>query len=165
MALDSLTITLTDTRLIDGWVSAANANGLSPEALALDFLNTQGRSYAELFKVGLITGSAFIGRFTPAEYGAILAAAADTTVVPDPVIDPETGEITNQDAIDAANAQNAAVADIQGLLEQLFAEAMISFSDPRLEPGLALLVDRGLLDASRSAEILSYVRPEPEVTE
>jgi hypothetical protein len=132
MPLSTLTITLTDTRLIDGWVAAANANGLSPEALALEFLENQGRSYADLNKVAVITGAAFVARFTPAEYGAILAAAE----------------------------QNAEVA---GLLEQLYASPNVAMDDPRLAPGLALLVSEGLLDAARPAEILGYVRPEPEV--
>jgi hypothetical protein len=133
-ALSSLTITLTDTRLIDGWVAAANANGLSPEAIVQEFLTTQGRSYADLYRVGIITGSAFVSRFTPAEYGAILTAAA-----------------TNP--------------EVQGLLDQLFDSPNVALDDPRLEPGLALLVSEGLLDAARPAEILAYVRPEPEVTE
>ena len=133
-ALSSLTITLTDTRLIDGWVAAANANGLSLEALVLEFLNNQGRSYADLNKVGVITGAAFVARFTPAEYGAILAAAEQS-------------------------------AEVAGLLEQLYASPNVAMDDPRLAPGLALLVSEGLLDAARPAEILAYVRPEPEVTE
>jgi hypothetical protein len=133
-ALSSLTITLTDTRLIDGWVAAANANGLSPEAIVQEFLTTQGRSYADLYRVGIITGAAFVARFTPAEYGAILTAAA-----------------TNP--------------EVQGLLDQLFDSPNVALDDPRLEPGLALLVSEGLLDAARPAEILAYVRPEPEVTE
>ena len=134
MSLSTLTITLTDTRLIDGWVAAANANGLSPEALALEFLETQDRSYADLNAVGVITGAAFVARFTPAEYGDILTAAA-----------------TNP--------------EVQGLLDQLFDSPNVALDDPRLEPGLALLVSEGLLDAARPAEILAYVRPEPEVTE
>ena len=133
-ALSSLTITLTDTRLIDGWVAAANANGLSPEALALDFLTTQGRTYADLNKVGIITGVAFVARFTPTEYGAILAAAE----------------------------QNAEVA---ALLQQLFDSPQVALDDPRLAPGLELLAQAGLLDAGRPAELVSYTRPEPEVTE
>lgn len=83
MPLSNLTITLTDTRLIDGWVAAANANGYTPEALALEFLQQQGRSYADLNRIGLITSSAFIRRFTAQEYGAILAAAEQSADVND----------------------------------------------------------------------------------
>jgi len=130
MPLDSLTITLTDTRLIDGWVAAANANGLSPEAIGQEFLATQGRSYVDLYRVGIITGAAFVARFTPAEYGDILTAAA-----------------TNP--------------EVQGLLDQLLDSPNVALDDPRLKPGLALLVSEDLLDAARPAEILAYVRPEP----
>lgn len=143
--MNTLTVTLTDTRLIDGWVAAANANGLSPEALALDFLTTQGRTYADLNKIGIITGAAFVARFTPSEYGAILVAATP--------------------APDATEDEIAAAAQVQGLLDQLYASPQVAMDDPRLAPGLDLLVSLGLLDASRPAEILAYVRPEPEVTE
>ena len=73
-ALSSLTITLTDTHIIDGWVEAANRNSTTPEAFALDFLTTQGHSYANLFGVGVITSAAFMARFKPAEYAAIMEA-------------------------------------------------------------------------------------------
>ena len=76
-----LTLILTDTRIIDGWVEAANRNGTTPEQLALEFLKYQGASYADLFRIGIITSSAFIRRFTPAEYGAILAAAEESPEV------------------------------------------------------------------------------------
>jgi len=130
MPLSTLTITLTDARLIDGWVAAANANGYTPEAIPEEFLQQQGKSYADLYRVGIITGAAFVSRFTPAEYGAILTAAA-----------------TNP--------------EVQGLLDQLFDSPNVALDDPRLEPGLALLVSEDLLDAARPAEILAYVRPEP----
>jgi len=81
MPLSSLTITLSDTRLIDGWVEAANRNGTTPELLALEFLKHQGRIYADLNRIGLITSSAFIRRFTAQEYGAILAAAEQSPQV------------------------------------------------------------------------------------
>jgi hypothetical protein len=81
MTLSSLTITLSDTRLIDGWVEAANRNGTTPELLALEFLKHQGRIYADLNRIGLITSSAFIRRFTAQEYGAILAAAEQSPQV------------------------------------------------------------------------------------
>jgi hypothetical protein len=84
MALSTLTVTLTDPRLIDGWVEAANRNGTTPEAIAGGFLENQGRSYADLFGVGVITSAAFVARFTPAEYGAILAAA-EVVAVPEPI--------------------------------------------------------------------------------
>jgi hypothetical protein len=81
MTLSSLTITLSDVRLIDGWVEAANRNNTTPELLALEFLKHQGRIYADLNRIGLITSSAYIRRFTAAEYGAILAAAEQSAQV------------------------------------------------------------------------------------
>jgi hypothetical protein len=75
MPLSSLTITITDPRIIDGWVEAANRNGTTPEAIAAEFLTTQGGSYAELFKIGVITSAAFVRRFAATEYAAIHAAA------------------------------------------------------------------------------------------
>lgn len=75
MALSSLTVTLTDPRIVDGWVAAAIRNNTTPEQLAREFLEHQGRTYADLNRIGLLTSGAFIQRFTPQEYGAILAAA------------------------------------------------------------------------------------------
>jgi hypothetical protein len=60
---------------VDGFIEAANRNSTTPEALALEFLEQQGKSYADLFRIGVITSAAFIARFTPEEYAAILAAA------------------------------------------------------------------------------------------
>lgn len=79
MALSSLTITLTEPRLIDGWVAAANRNGTTPEDLALEFLKRQGRAYADLLSIGIVPTGAFITRFTPSEYTAILTAAEESS--------------------------------------------------------------------------------------
>ena len=141
MPLSSLTITLSDPRLIDGWVAAANANGYTPEAIAKEFLQQQGKSYADLHKIGVIASAAFVARFTPAEYGAILAAA-----------DPGP---------DATEEEIAAAGQVQALLAQLYVSPSVELNDPRLAPGLGLLVSLGLLDAARPAEILAYERPEP----
>ena len=74
----TLTITITDPRIVDGWVEAANRNGTTPEKIATEFLRDQGCSYADLFKVGIITSSAFIRRSTFEEYGAILGASSES---------------------------------------------------------------------------------------
>ena len=55
--------------------------------------------------------------------------------------------------------------EVQDLLDQVLDSPTVALDDPRLEPGLALLVDLGLLDASRPEEILFYARPEQDVTE
>ena len=75
MPLPSLTITITEPRIIDGWVEASLRNGTTPEAIAGEFLAQQGTSYANLFGIGIITSAAFMARFTATEYGAIMAAA------------------------------------------------------------------------------------------
>ena len=134
MALDSLTITITAPRVLDGLVFASNTASMSPEEYCTYLLSQDGHRFADANSYGVITSAAFVARFTPAEYGAILTAAA-----------------TNP--------------EVQGLLDQLFDSPNVALDDPRLAPGLALLVSEGLLDAGRPAEILAYVRPEPEVTE
>jgi hypothetical protein len=75
MAINSITVQITDQRIVDGWVAAAIKNDTTPEQLALEFLEHQGRTYADLNRIGLLTSGAFIQRFTAQEYGAILAAA------------------------------------------------------------------------------------------
>ena len=132
--MDTLTVTLANKRLVDGFIRAANGAGLPAADLALEFLEAQGARYADDFRIGVITGAAFIARFTPAEYGAILTAS-------------ETNET------------------VAGLIAELTASPNVALDDPRLAPGLALLVSEGLLDAARPAEILAYERPTPEVTE
>ena len=77
----TITITLPSSRNTDGLIEAANRNNTTPEALALELLALQGKSYADLFKIGVITSAAFIARFTPDEYAGILAAAeTDATI-------------------------------------------------------------------------------------
>jgi hypothetical protein len=125
--MTAITITLPSGRNADGFIEAANRNGTTAEALALELLEQQGKSYADLFKVGVITSAAFIARFTPAEYSGILAST-------DPVV--------------------------QGLLATLLSEPLVNFDDPRLAPGLDVLVDAELLEADRVAALLSYERPQ-----
>jgi hypothetical protein len=79
--MNSITITLTDLRAIDGWVEASNRAGMTPEAMALELLQGQGLRYADLFQIGVLTSAAFVQRFTPAEYGAIRAAATQSAEV------------------------------------------------------------------------------------
>jgi len=81
MPLPSLTITITEPRIIDGWVEASLRNSTTPEAIAAEFLNQQGTSYANLFGIGIITSAAFMARFTPAEYAAIVTAAEQSPEV------------------------------------------------------------------------------------
>lgn len=73
--MDQLIITLTDKRLIDGFVTYANRNGISPEEAGLESLRGTGKSYADSYQIGILTSAAFVGRFTPTEYAGIIAAA------------------------------------------------------------------------------------------
>jgi hypothetical protein len=141
--MDTLSITLTGRRVIDGYVQAANNAGLTPESLALEFLTQQGIRYADGFKIGLLTSAAFVQRFTPAEYGAILAAA----------VPPE----------DATPEEIGVASAVASLVTELTSSPMVSLDDPRLGPGLELLVSLGLLLSERVAELLAYERPTPEV--
>lgn len=51
--------------------------------------------------------------------------------------------------------------DVAVLIAQLTASPYVALDDPRLEPGLALLVSAGLLAPHRPAEIVAYDRPQP----
>ena len=78
MTLNSLSASLSlpeDQRCIDGWVAAANAMGVPVEEFFLSFLKSQGRDYANRYKVGVMPSSEFLLRFTSAEISAIIAAA------------------------------------------------------------------------------------------
>ena len=69
-----MNITLSEQAL-DGLIEAGNRNGSTAEVIAAELLENQGRQYAELFRIGVITSAAFVVRFTPEEYTAIVAAA------------------------------------------------------------------------------------------
>ena len=83
--MDTLSLTLTNTRTIDGLIFAANSAKLTPEAYAEWLLTQDGKRYADANSYGVITSAAFFARFTPTEYNDVLTAAADRVVVPDPI--------------------------------------------------------------------------------
>jgi hypothetical protein len=78
--MNQLTVTTTE-RAYRALVVAAGANGLTVEAFASEAIQQVGISYAEIFRVGVMTSAAFVRRFTVAEYAGILAAAEQNTVV------------------------------------------------------------------------------------
>jgi len=78
--MNQLTVTTTE-RAYRALVVAAEANGLTVEALASEAIQQVGISYAEIFRVGVMTSAAFVRRFTVDEYAGILVAAAANTVV------------------------------------------------------------------------------------
>lgn len=118
-------------RAYDGLVEAGNRNGFTATALASQILQAEAYRYADLYPVGKLTSAAFVARFTPVEFGSILAAAQQ---------DQQVGE----------------------LVAELTNSPYVVLDDPRLAPGLALLVGAGLLAAERVPEILYYDRPRPE---
>lgn len=132
--MDSISVTLTNPRVIDGFISIANDNNMSPEDLIVNLLNERGGSLADNRNIGVITSAAFIARFTPAEYGAILEAA-------------ETNE------------------GVAALIAELTSSPKVAFDDPRLAPGLALLVAEGLIEPERLPTLLAYERPAVQVSQ
>ena len=138
--MDNLTVTITNPRLIDGFVQAAINNNRTPESIAQEFLENQGRSYADLFKIGVITSASFISRFTPSEYGAIISAS-------------QVNENSTEEEIVLAQS-------VSFLISELTNSPNVALDDPRLEPGLQELVDAGLITEERKTELLSYQRPE-----
>ncbi len=82
-AMDTLSITLTNTRVIDGLIFAANSAGMTPEAYAGLSLSKEGNRFADANGYGVVTSAGFFARFTPAEYAAVLGASVDTVEVPE----------------------------------------------------------------------------------
>jgi len=83
--MDTLSVTLTNTRAIDGLIFAANSAGKTPEAYAEWLLDQDGYRYADANSYGVVTSAGFFARFTPAEYAAVLAASVNTVEVPDKI--------------------------------------------------------------------------------
>ena len=83
--MDTLSLTLTNTRVIDGLIFAANSAGMTPEAYAEWLLTKDGHRFANANSYGVVTSAGFFARFTPTEYADVLAASVDTVVVPEPI--------------------------------------------------------------------------------
>jgi len=98
--MNSLSLTLSNTRVIDGLIFAANSAGKTPEAYAEWLLTQDGHRYADANKYGVVTSAAFFARFTPTEYAGVLAASVDTVEVPEPIGGVPTAE--EQQAYDDA---------------------------------------------------------------
>ena len=135
--MDTLSVTLTNTRAIDGLIFAANSAGMTPEAYAERLLTTEGHRFADANSYGVVTSAGFFARFTPAEYADVLAAS---------------------------EAQNATANKVKALLDELTAAETEELDDQRVTDGLALLVSMELLGPERPAEITAYERPFPAVT-
>ena len=83
--MDTLSVTLTNTRAIDGLIFAANSAGMTPEAYAEWLLTKDGHRFADANSYGIVTSAGFFARFTPTEYATILAASIDTVEVPEKI--------------------------------------------------------------------------------
>ena len=78
--MDTLSLTLTNTRVIDGLIFAANSAKLSPEAYAEWLLTKDGHRFADANSYGIVTSAGFFARFTPTEYADVLAASVDNEI-------------------------------------------------------------------------------------
>ncbi len=85
LAMDTLSLTLTNTRVIDGLIFAANSVGMTPEGYAELLLTKDGHRFADANNYGIVTSAGFFARFTPTEYANVLAASVDTVEVPEPI--------------------------------------------------------------------------------
>lgn len=135
MTINTLTITLTNTRVIDGFIATLNSenegsdNPRTLEQFVLQHVTAMGQDMASSKNVGVITAAEFVLRFTPQEYGGIMAAAQQS-------------------------------AELAALLNELRTNPNVNLDDPRLIPGLQLLAGADLLAAERIPELLAYDRPE-----
>jgi hypothetical protein len=123
--MNQLTVTTTE-RAYRALVVAAEANGLTVEAIASEAIQQVGINYAKIYRVGVMTSAAFVRRFTVAEYAEILAAATEGNKV------------------------------VASLVGELLEAPYVELDDERLRPGLDALVNAGLLDVERIATILNY---------
>ena len=85
LTMNTLSLTLTNTRVIDGLIFAANSAGMTPEAYAEWLLTKDGHRFADANSYGVVTSAGFFARFTPTEYADVLAASVDTVEVPEPI--------------------------------------------------------------------------------
>lgn len=110
-----------------GLQEAAQRNGLTVEELCGEILEHAGKSYANLYRIGVFTSAGFIKeKINPEEYISILTAAN-----------------TN--------------AEVAKLVQALISEETVFLDDERLPPALELLAAAGLLSGpQRVGEILTY---------
>ena len=137
--MDTLSFTLTDHRAIDGVIATVNRQNVGRTAEEWDTVEAfWGRQVTALAK-GFANSEA-VGIITSAAFIQRFTPAEYAGIV-------------------AAAETNAAIAE---LVSTLVGSAQVYLDDPRIEPGLQLLVSEGLLDADRPAEIVAYVRPTPD---
>jgi hypothetical protein len=156
--MDTLSIEITNLRAIDGVIFEANRAGLTPDVYARQQMEALGLRAADDNRIGVITSAAFIARFSPSEYAAILAAC-EPVLVPSPT-DPTAEEAAQ---ITAAQLHNDLADAIADLIDQLTNTPNVALDDDRLQSGLRLLLMAGLIAPERTEALLSYERPVPVV--
>jgi len=152
--MDTLTVTITDTRTIDGLIFAANSAKLSPEDYATWLLTQDGKRYADANSYGVVTSAGFFARFTPTEYANILAASVDTTVVPDPIGGIPTAE--EQKMYDDAVAAYAALENPTQEQTDLY-EAMVASYQAACTPDNQAEIDAAEKQNADAAEIKALI--------
>ena len=80
LTMETLSLTLTNTRVIDGLIFAANSAGMTPEGYAEWLLTKDGHRFADANSYGIVTSAGFFARFTPTEYADVLAASVDNEI-------------------------------------------------------------------------------------
>jgi len=152
--MDTLSLTITNTRTIDGLIFAANTAGLTPEAYAEWLLTQNGYRYADANSYGVITSAAFFARFTPTEYNDVLTAAADRVVVPDPIGGVPTAE--EQQMYDDAVATYAALENPTQEQTDLY-EAMVASYQAASTPDNQAEIDAAIAKNTAADEVQALV--------
>ena len=129
--MDSIAITLTDKKAIDGWISAYNERPEgSVEEMILHAMTQQGKSYASIYAVDIIPTAEFVLRFTPDEFRAAQEAG-------------KTDDIIGK------------------FLSETMAAPYVSMETLDKSPGIARMGILGILSSARKAELLTVPRPTP----
>ena len=152
--MDTLSLTLTNTRVIDGLIFAANTAGLTPEAYAEWLLTQNGYRYADANSYGVITSAAFFARFSPTEYNDVLIAAADRVVVPDPIDGVTTAD--EQKMYDDAVAAYAALENPTQEQTDLY-EAMVASYQAASTPDNQAEIDAAIAKNAAADEVQALV--------
>ena len=152
--MDTLSLTITNTRTIDGLIFAANSANLSPEDYATWLLTQDGKRYADANSYGVITSAAFFARFTPTEYNDVLTAAADRVVVPDPIGGIPTAD--EQKMYDDAVAAYAALENPTQEQTDLY-EAMVASYQAACTPDNQAEIDAAIAKNAAANEVQALV--------
>jgi hypothetical protein len=152
--MDTLSLTITNTRTIDGLIFAANSANLTPEAYAEWLLTQDGKRYADANSYGVITSAAFFARFTPTEYNDVLTAAADRVVVPDPIGGVPTDD--EQKMYDDAVAAYAALENPTQEQTDLY-EAMVASYQAACTPDNQAEIDAAIAKNAAANEVQALV--------